>query len=153
MGQRFALQWVLLTLAAGCDGTDDPRRRPSPQVVDRIEALLARQPCIGQLQRWSRSYSYGADARSGALYDSIVEFDLEEAGQAGVRPGRYVTEPNSQPLNDAPIKIAWGDYDLETGVLTVGSCGPNYGASPADIERIRRYFDDLERRRTTAETR
>lgn len=122
--------------------------RPPQQVVRHIEALLAKEPCIGALDRWSRTYGYDDDIPNRTLYPGIVAFDLKAAGQYGVQPGLHITEPILPNIDDTPIKMAWGDYEVAAGKLTIGFCGDNVGSSP-DSKSINRpnYYEDLERRR------
>lgn len=121
--------------------------RPSGEVVDGIEALLEKQPCIGDLGHWARFYGYDF-LPEDAVDTGIVDFHLEQAGSYGVRPGRHITEPDSWVnLDDRPIRMADGDYDIRERRLTVASCGNNLGPrQPGDI-RDPTYFDDLKRRR------
>jgi hypothetical protein len=122
--------------------------RPPRQVVDRIEALLAKEPCIGALGQWSRTYAYDEDMQTNTLYPDIVDFDLKAAGKFGVEPGLHLTEPNSWvAIDDRPIKMAWGDYKVANNQLTIGFCGSNVGPSTGPIIHRPDYNDDLQRRR------
>jgi hypothetical protein len=122
--------------------------RPTPQLVDHIEALLAQVPCIGDLNRWSRSYGYNMLPEK-SVDTGIVDFHLEEAGTPGVKPGRHITAPDSWVnLDDRPIKMAEGDYDLKEDRMRVGFCGNNViGPGAAGINNMNSYFDELKRRR------
>jgi len=124
--------------------------RPPEQIVERIEALLAQQPCIGGLERWSRSYSYHYDPVTGSLYNQIVDVSLEEAS-ADAPAGRQVTGPISwMTIDDRPIMMARADYDVVEDRLRVQWCGNNgRSMSRSDDERFEAYFDDLERRRAS----
>lgn len=123
--------------------------RPAQQVVSQIEVLLAKEPCIGALNRWSRIYAYDEDMPNKTLYPGIVAFHLEAAGAFGVEPGLHVTEPNSWVRNDdTPIKMAWGDYEISTGKLTIEFCGNNVGPTTESTTIYRSdYYDDLNLRR------
>ena len=122
--------------------------RPQGRIVERIESMLAMQPCIGRRDRWSRTYAFDYDFGTRIVHDHIIAFHLEEAGSSGVRPGRQVTEPYSWVnLDDRPIRMADGDFDVSDGQLRVGSCGDNVGASAASADQLRNYWRDLERRR------
>lgn len=125
--------------------------RPQRPIVDRIESLLARQPCIGRLDHWSRTYAFDYDQGTRTVHDHIIAFHLEEAGPLGVRPGRQVTEPDSWVnLDDRPIRMVEGDFDVSDGQLRIGFCGDNVGASAASADQLRNYWKDRERRRTAA---
>jgi len=120
--------------------------RPSPQLVDHIEALLVRERCIGDLNRWSRSYAYSM-LPERIVDTSIVQFHLEMLGGEGVKPGRQITAPFLPNLDDRRIKVADGDYDLKDKRVRVGFCGNTFGASRTDADKARRYWAELERRR------
>jgi hypothetical protein len=125
--------------------------RPQASMVDRIESLLATQPCVGQLDQWSRTYAFDYDLGTRRVDDHIIMFHLEEAGTPGVRPGRRVMEPNSWVnLDDRPIRTVDGDFDVSDGRLRIGFCGNNVDPSAASIQQLRSYWSDLERRRTVA---
>lgn len=171
MWQRFALMCIFVGLVGACQWVNLPNEqsdlgvsqeswlaaatdwaarqpRPAQRIVDRIEALLAGQQCVGRLDRWSRSYAYHYDPRTGNLYDKIIDFHLEEAGSRGIRAGRHVTGPTRWMwVDDRPIKMATGDYDVTEGRLRIAYCGDNMGP-PEDFDRFERYWDDLERRRS-----
>jgi hypothetical protein len=159
---------VACALAFGCQKADVPERhpqtepetlernyaawaskvpRPSQQMVERIEALLAKEPCVGRLDRWSRSYAYNG-RMSGGVYLNIVDFHLEEAGTFGIQPGRHITAPNSWvAIDDRPIRVVSGDYDLGENRLRIAFCGENAGPAKSEVDRMRAYWDDLDRRR------
>jgi len=123
--------------------------RPPRQVVDRIEALLAKEPCIGALNQWSRTYAYDEDMNTNILYPGIIAFDLKAAGKFGIEPGLHLTEPNSWfGIDDTPIKMAWGNYEVVSDKLAIGFCGNNLGPTRGPAIRWSGYNDDLERRRT-----
>ena len=123
--------------------------RPSNNLVDRAEELLAKEPCVGQLDRWSRFYAFNYDFPDKALYTEIVDFRLEEVG-SGVSPGRHVTEPNSWVnIDDRPIRMAGGDYDIAQDRIRIAYCGNNMGGPPrkTDVHTFDEYWDELDRRR------
>jgi hypothetical protein len=110
--------------------------RPPAHIVDRIENLLASQPCIGRLDRWLRTYAFDDDRQ-------IIAFHLEEAAPTGVRPGRQVTYPYSwDNLGEGPVGVV-GDFDLADGQLRFASCGE------ATSDQFDSYWAGLERRRRT----
>jgi len=124
--------------------------RPTQQIIDRIEGVLSREPCIGSLARWSRKYSYDYDSKAQALYPDIIRFELDEAGKFGVQPGRRAAEPSVLVgIDDRPIKMASGDYDLKDGRLHIFYCGNNFGApGPGGIDNLHSYIPDRDRRRS-----
>lgn len=120
--------------------------RPTPEIVDRIEALLVKEPCIGDINRWSRFYAY--DMPEKTVDTGIVDFHLEEAGTLGIKPGRQITVPSAWVnLDSRPIKMVGGDYDLKEDRIRVGFCGNNVGPTQSAVDKMRRYWGDLDRRR------
>ena len=67
---------------------------PSVTVVDRIEALLAEDPCVASLDRWARHYKLRRVP--DGLNGDVVDIDLRQAGVFGYRAGRYVI-PQTDP--------------------------------------------------------
>ncbi len=122
--------------------------RPPEKLVDRVEALLAKEPCVGNLDGWSRSYAY--DFLPERTVDAgIVDFHLEEAGRLGVKAGRKIEQPDAWVnIDDRPIKMADGDYDVRDNRIRFAFCGINAGPDgPGTINHLRSYFDELKRRR------
>ena len=46
-------------------------------------------------------------------------FNLRAAGSFDVEPGLHVTAPTLPDIDDTPIKMARGKYDVSNGKLTV----------------------------------
>ena len=147
-------QTAVTTLDAQYEAWANRQPRPSVQIVNRIEALLSKEPCIGRLANWSRSYAYNYDSPTELLYKGLVDFHFKQADTPGNPPGRKITEPNSWiSIDDSPIRMAWGDYDIQTDTIRMGFCGNNVGGAPSNSapERLNNYYDDLERRRKSLE--
>jgi hypothetical protein len=123
--------------------------RPPAQLVDHIEALLAKQPCVGSIHRWARYYGYNRLPEK-TVDTRIVDFHLEEAGTPEVRAGRHITEPDSWVnIDDRSIKTVSGDYDLKEDRIRIAFCGSNVGGPDTrGINHMNAYFDDLKRRRS-----
>jgi hypothetical protein len=122
--------------------------RPPVEIVNRIERVLEKEPCVGRLDRWARFYAYNEDTPTKTLYPKIVDFQLEEAGKFGVQPGRRITEPNSWvTIDDRPLMIVSGDFDLSENRIRIAFCGNNVGPAKAEIDRMRAYWKELDRRR------
>jgi hypothetical protein len=123
--------------------------RPTDKDVHRIEVLLRNVPCIGRLDRWARSYSIKERIPSQTLYPDMIDFSLKEAGRFGVNAGVQITEPSaSVQVDDTPIKMAWGDYEISTGKITFAFCGQNTGRpkQAREIHNMDEYWDNLEAR-------
>ena len=122
---------------------------PSRAIVERIEAHLARESCVGALSRWARFYRWmptpaafnGSLPRTRLASDHEVEVILREAGVFGYRAGRFI-EPSPPPLSRNQIhlsgdhrdyRVAFGSYDILTDRLTLESCGPNLNAHPGEV--------------------
>jgi hypothetical protein len=169
MSARITILWATCALSFGCQRAEVRQQerltdrnleeqhaewaarqpRPSEQVVSRIETLLTQDPCVGPLDRWERIYAYNENIQSKTLYPGIIDFHLNEAGGFGVRPGRHITEPNSWVnVDDRPIRMVSGDYQVSTGKLSIGFCGNNVGPSPEPtaIDRFDEYYDELKAR-------
>jgi hypothetical protein len=125
----LAMRWWLpvpasLALAACASA---PADRPPRKVLDRLEAKLADNPCIGPLKRWSRSYAWAVDPRARGAGDQVVEFLFEEAGKFEFREGRHVFGKSGLPfkVDDRAYRIAYGLFDPATGKVEVKACGAN----------------------------
>jgi hypothetical protein len=121
--------------------------RPPAELIDHIEALLAKEPCVGSMTQWSRYYGY--DRLPEKTVDTgIVDFHLEEAGTAEAKVGRHITEPDSWvTIDDRPIKMVSGDYDVKDNRVRIAFCGNNVGAERTEVDNMARYWTELHRRR------
>jgi hypothetical protein len=149
---------LVLGLLAGCQDPDPPLEKltvaeinkrfaelPLPPVplINRIEARLARTPCIGALDGWHRWYSYELrrefDRRKPVrdmLDTRYIPFALY-----GSPPGkgrRWVTQaPGSAPNLVSPNpKIASGRYDRTTDKLLVSFCRGTEGSKAPPLENL-----------------
>lgn len=128
---------VLLTsacasLSSRVPSADVERATPSVALVNRIEAALAENQCVGSLDRWARHYRWQGGVH-GPNRD-IVDVDLRQAGVFGYRRGRYIL-PNPDPRlrpgeiivtgDDRRYLVAFASYDIRLDRLTMESCGPN----------------------------
>lgn len=105
-------------------------RRPAAAVIDRIEERLARHPCVGDLARWQRLYSFEMSDRRGAepahVDETTVAFMLRQAGVNGFRPVRRVTAPLVWVnVDDRIYDFVSGSFNVASGKLSVDHCGPN----------------------------
>jgi hypothetical protein len=164
---RTLLGLLIACLAISCGGHDTPpatqedlalerkykewaaqQPRPSSKLVNHIEAVLANEPCVGKLDRWSRSYAFNR-LPAKTVDTGIVDFYLE-TGRGDVKVGRHITEPDSWVnLDDRDIVIVAGDYDVKEDRIRIGFCGNNLGgALDPVLDNEIAYFDELKRRRS-----
>lgn len=101
--------------------------RPPAELVNHIEALLAKEPCVGRLDRWSRYYAY--DFMPDTVVDTgIVDFQFKQAGSLGVQAGVKITYPDEWAnIDDTPIRVVIGDYDVREDRVRIAFCGNNMG--------------------------
>src|SRR6218665_3438015 len=101
--------------------------RPSASVVERLESRLAGHPCVGDLRRWQRVYSFASVRDNLTLGDqSRLAFIFRQAGVQGFVTGRRITAPEIWvQIDDRRYNFVRGYYDLNRGSLTVDYCGSN----------------------------
>ncbi len=135
---RSFLPLVLLT--TGCAPAE---MKPTESEMDRVEAALEREGCIGELKDWLRRYHYKLEfspeesvaawkekrePRPTAYDKSIIEVDLREANFEKFAGGRrsYSNYPEgSGGIDDRDYRMAFGTFDVATGRLNLVACGEN----------------------------
>ena len=115
-GAPFIL--VTLALLGGCvrstpETLATPEKPPRP-LVQKIEARLAQEACVGSLSHWSRHYSYSR--RSNSLDKQLIWIDFIVAGYQGKPSGISIDPPRQVgaiELDDRPDKpeAAYGEYN------------------------------------------
>jgi hypothetical protein len=147
------VRWPLALLAGGAcawalDATSflapEP---PSVALADRIDRVLAREPCIGSVNAWtSRYYLWGRSFWTYPAFGikwlgsdtSIVDFRFQKQAQMGYYPpaGRHRLRADQNPfgLDSSEQRYAWGSFNVRTGEVSDFDCGWNSGRpwSPAD---------------------
>ncbi|QNN65247.1 hypothetical protein H9L12_00935 [Sphingomonas rhizophila] len=100
-------------------------RKPSVELIDAVEAQVARDRCVGDLKRWERLYSFGLDDRR-EVDETKVLFHYRQAGVYGFKAGRKVTKP-AEWVNpdDRDYALAFGSFDRQSGNLVIDFCGQN----------------------------
>jgi hypothetical protein len=124
---RFALI-CLIVLAAACAREHDARDdRPPVAAVDRLEARLASQPCIGPLNGWERHYAYATDRaphvppRWGVMHGRIF-FSFVQAIY-DYRPRRLIDSQGEGPgIDERSMAAAFGEYDIAADHIISFSC-------------------------------
>lgn len=119
---------AITLLLSACACQDDPplpvlfADKPPPATVRMLEARLAREPCVGALDRWARRYHYRAPG--GHLDKQSIVIGLEEAGHAGRPAGIYI-EPvyGVIQLEHSKFRAAFGIYDARRQVIRYWTCG------------------------------
>src|SRR5690606_9222229 len=79
-----------LCLLASCSGDEGHSPLPAQSDIARMEAKLARHPCVGDLDRWERSYRYKRNRgmfSSDSTDFSVIEFHFRKAGTITLVPG------------------------------------------------------------------
>jgi hypothetical protein len=121
---------VALAFLSACSAKDDRVgwMAPDPRLVAMIDSRLASFKCIGPIGRWERRYRY----EPGRIIPDLdrIEFDLREAGRFGIKPGRFIlaSPPPGvivREIDDTPVDVASGSYDIGRRRLTLSFCGPN----------------------------
>jgi hypothetical protein len=99
--------------------------RPPASLVAAIEQKVSRNPCVGNLDRWERLYSYGLDEQQDVDENKIV-IDFRQAGVHGFKAGRRIGYPNEGIGNDdRSFNLVWGSFDRAKDTLDIKYCGPN----------------------------
>ena len=120
-----------LLLTTGCSVDVDDSSVPSVGDIERLEAVLSQHPCVGDVNRWERSYRFSR--KTGLISDyafnpdfDVIEFHLRRAGTILIRPRMNVLTPT--PGGDwpdsSPIRSVDGRFTLGSGKLTVARCDP-----------------------------
>ena len=91
-------------------------------LVNKIEARLARDPCVGSLAKWARRYEWRLSPEGWDR--NVVDIDLRQAGIFNFRQGRKIDLP----------EIGRGQLRLSFAVMTgaIGSLPDHMTWSPTD---------------------
>ena len=100
-------------------------RRPTADAIDRLEATLAQNACVGSMDRWGRFYSYGLDS-AGEVDEAKIDFYFRQAGIHGFRAERRITAPDEWAnLDDGDYRLVIGSFDRASARIDIQVCGPN----------------------------
>lgn len=127
MKARITLIGALMLASCG----EEPSHSPVPAEADRakLEAKLARHPCVGDLGLWERSYRF---LRTPRMLDpdhtdfGVIQFHFRRAGTITLVPGHSVFTPDdSENWPDSPaVQALSGRYSIRSGALNVEKCLP-----------------------------
>lgn len=102
---------------------------PSQEQVEILEAQFAAEPCIGDAERWERTYFFGTTKARDAVDKDRIDFRLREAGKYGFRSERRTVGAMSREampdIDDRDYEVAFGSFRVSDRTLMVESCGPN----------------------------
>jgi hypothetical protein len=129
MTRKFSSILTAVLLAA-CSG--DPAG-PSVATIERIESRIAKDPCVGDLDRWHREYAFRkAVNRPADRNDVQIWFTKARSGDPA---GRFVRETTDEwPIDDSVTDMVFARYDIRQDRLVLAYCGPNFG--PDQPERV-----------------
>ena len=84
-----------LTLLGGCTrptlGATVTPEKPPLLLVEKLDARLAKEPCVGSLSHWSRHYRY--NNRGNRLDKQLLWIDFVVAGYQGKSAGISIDPP------------------------------------------------------------
>ena len=115
------------------------QKAPTPVLADRIDRLLERDACVGQVESWpSRRYSWGWTrwtslpglSRWFGSDTSEIDILFYRGGTSPefYPPGRRLLRADQVLLvyDSSDSWFVFATYDVEAHRLTELSCGPNY---------------------------
>lgn len=129
---------VGLAVAMGLSGCTTREMKPAEVEMDRVEAALALNPCVGTVDSWQRSYFYhpkyfgeevedakreGREPRSSGHIRTLIGFDLRQGG-ANVAGRISLGAPPSDASTPAQTgqRRALGSFDVRDGAMKMASC-------------------------------
>jgi hypothetical protein len=114
-------------------------RKPPANLIDAVEAQVARDPCVRNLDKWERLYSFGLDDRR-EVDESKVSFKYGRAGVYGIQAGKRVTAPEVWIMpDDRDYELVFGSYDRTSGKLSIEYCGPNFPEPTGEPDTFGRH--------------
>lgn len=151
--------WLLLSamglVLAGCGVRE---ARPSELEMDRADAALQAEPCIGELVDWHRSYYYhakyfgdevakaaqeGRMPRASGHVRHILGFELRRTQPSGEQrlslaqpplgpeQGQAKKQAQAAAGKQSDVRRAAGTFNLRTGELDLAHCDPDVGDDEA----------------------
>ena len=120
---------LVVLLVTGCVAETD-NATPTPADVQRVEQILTKHPCIGNLDQWERNYRF---SRKTGLFTSyslnpdldVIELHLRRADRISIRPGRHVWAARHEDWPDSQlIQTIDGRFRLADNSLSLSPCKP-----------------------------
>ena len=109
----------------------DVQAKPPAAIIDQIEAKLARDLCVGSMDKWNRRYAFRQAVNKPADRNDIRI--LFTAASPVDPAGRFISENTDYwPTSDDRTKTMFGKYDIRRKRLTIEHCGENWGAPQAE---------------------
>jgi hypothetical protein len=88
---------------AGCSAG-----KPPVDEVAAIEAVTARNACVGALDRWHRVFAF--QKRGNRISQDVISVTYIEAGHRGLAAGRVIGAPDGlNMIDDSQHRVAGGD--------------------------------------------
>ena len=104
-------------------------RHPPKLILDRMDAALSQNACVGNLAKWERLYSFNHNRGEPEVDESIIQFQFREAGRYDFKAGRRTTMPLEWlNLDDRQYDLVSGHLDVPARNLVIDHCGPNKGS-------------------------
>ena len=117
--KSFVLLFTSLAYMAGCSVG-----KPPSDEIDAIEAITAKDSCVGALSQWHRIYAF--QKRGDRIDRNMISVTYIQAGHHGLSAGRAILEPGWLTMtDDSQHRVAGGEYDRTTDRFVDWSCGCN----------------------------
>lgn len=132
MRSRFALLLCLLALI-GCSRAAEKsvitnKEKPSPEIIDKIEARLSNDPCLKDIEKMRREYRFSV--RAGELIPDFIDVSVRQWEINGLPVGRFILEPTTEvTIDDGSWFAAEATYSIGDDKLDVWLCGADASTS------------------------
>lgn len=98
---------------------------PSINDVRTIEGILSQDSCIGSIDSWFKEYGFQRRTSDRSIDQQEIIIWYTKAG-GEIEAGRAIHQTSDDmAINDAPVDVFIGSYNIGRGVITVEHCGPN----------------------------
>ena len=121
---------ALIALAGCADHAGQPLVPPETEVA-RLEAMLAKHPCVGTLGEWERNYRLGHQSNRfwpGTFKPEfdVIEFRFRHTGPISIIAARNIVPVGAdQDWPDSPtVRTVTGKFNIKSGRLSLDRCEP-----------------------------